>query len=212
MQKLVILGTGSLAPEIADWAEETGAYVVTAFVDNRERGDERGPLLDRPIIGMAEAAKLTTTHQALCALGTTHRRAFVEQVASLGFSFATIIHPGARLSAKISVGEGSILSVGVSVGGRTTIGRHVLIIRGSLIGHHTNIGDYVTIASGVNIAGSVTIGEGTYVGMSAIVLDHLSIGAHAVIGAGAVVTRDVPDRVQVVGIPARITKENIEGM
>jgi hypothetical protein len=47
--------------------------------------------------------------------------------------------------------------------------------------------------------------------MGAIVLDRITIGKQAVIGAGAVVTRDIPDRVQVTGIPAKVTKENIEG-
>ena len=47
--------------------------------------------------------------------------------------------------------------------------------------------------------------------MGAIVLDHVTIGAHAVVAAGAVVTRDVPDRVQVMGMPAKVTRENIDG-
>jgi len=44
-----------------------------------------------------------------------------------------------------------------------------------------------------------------------VVLDHLSVGARSIVGAGAVVTRDVPDNVQVVGVPARIVKENVAG-
>jgi acetyltransferase-like isoleucine patch superfamily enzyme len=32
-----------------------------------------------------------------------------------------------------------------------------------------------------------------------------------VIAAGSVVTRDVPDHVQVMGAPARVTRERVEG-
>jgi len=211
-EKLAILGRGLFALEVVDLVEETGRYEVTAFIENWDREETRQSLLGRPIIWIDETASLASTHKAVCALGTTHRQGFIEQAAAIGFEFATIIHPSVRLSSKSSVGEGSILSVGVVVAAHTTVGRHVIINRGSLIGHHTTIHDYVTISPGANIAGSVTIGEGTYVGIGAIVLDHRTIGAHAVIGAGAVVTRDVPDRVQVMGIPARITKENIEGI
>jgi sugar O-acyltransferase (sialic acid O-acetyltransferase NeuD family) len=211
-EKLAILGRGLFALEAVDLAEDTGKYKVAAFIENWDREKTQQPLLDRPIIWIDEAASLTSTHKAVCALGTTHRQGFIEQAAAMGFEFATIIHPSVRLSSNSSVGEGSILSVGVIIASYTRVGRHVIINRGSLIGHHTTIHDYVTISPGANIAGSVTIGEGTYVGIGAIVLDHRTIGAHAVIGAGAVVTRDVPDRVQVMGIPAKITKENIEGI
>ena len=69
----------------------------------------------------------------------------------------------------------------------------------------------VTISPGANIAGRITIGDGTYVGMGAIILDSLKIGSGSVIGAGSLVTKDVPDNVQVMGVPARITKKGVEG-
>jgi serine acetyltransferase len=47
--------------------------------------------------------------------------------------------------------------------------------------------------------------------MGAIVLDHLAVGAHSVVGAGAVVTSNVPEHVQVLGVPARITTRNVDG-
>ncbi len=69
----------------------------------------------------------------------------------------------------------------------------------------------MTIQPGANIAGVCRIGQATYIGMGAVVLDHVKIGKHCVIGAGALVNKDVPDHVQVVGVPARIVKENIMG-
>jgi acetyltransferase EpsM len=83
--------------------------------------------------------------------------------------------------------------------------------RGVLIGHHTRIGDYVTLSPGANVAGCVEVGDGAYVGMGATVLDRISIGSHSIVGAGAVVTRDVPEKVQVQGVPARVVKEGVEG-
>lgn len=208
-QKLVILGAGSFAPEVLDLIEETGEYTATAFVESQDRSKTEKPLLGLPVMWIDETAGLVATHLAVSSLGTTRRKKFIEQISQRGFSFATIIHPSVSLSTKSSVGEGSLLSRGVIVAAYADIGKHVLVNRGSLIGHHTKIGDYVTISPGVNVAGYVNIGEGTYIGMGAIILDHITIGVHTVIGSGAVVVNDVPDRVQVMGIPARITKENI---
>ena len=69
----------------------------------------------------------------------------------------------------------------------------------------------MTIQPGANVAGACHIGQATYIGMGAIVIDHITVGSHSVVGAGAVVTKDVPDNVVVVGVPARVVKENIAG-
>jgi len=210
-EKIVILGTNLFAPEVLDLIEDTGRFEVTAFIENWDRKKTNQPLLGRPVVWIDNAASLASSHKAVCSIGSTHRQGFIQQAAALGFQFTTVIHPSARLSKMSSVGKGSILSAGVIVGSNTKVGNHVIINRGSLIGHNTVIHDYVTISPGTNIAGVVSIGEATYISMGAIVLDRITIGNHAVIGAGAVVTRDVPDRVQVMGIPARIIKKDIEG-
>lgn len=209
-QKLAILGTSRFAPEVVDLVEDTESYDVCAFIENWDRSRTKDTLLGLPVVWIDEAAPLAATHLALCSLGTTRRRGFVEAVEAMGFRFATVVHPTARVSRRSSVGAGTLLSAGALVASNTRIGRHVVANRGVLVGHDTAIGDFVTLSPGANVAGAVTIGAGTYVGIGAVILDGLSIGAGAVVAAGALVTRDVPDRVQVRGVPAMIVEEHVE--
>jgi len=209
-QRLIILGTRAYAEEVADLVADTGQFELIGFAENWERERAGGDLLGRPIVWVDELAEMARDTQAVCAIGTTQRAQFIEQVRAMGFEFARIRHPSARLSETSSIGPGSILSAGVIVAAHTRLGEHVIVNRGSLIGHHTEIADYVTISPGANIAGRVQIGTRSYIGMGAIVLDGIKIGERALVGAGALVTKDVPDRVQVMGVPARITRENID--
>lgn len=210
--KLLILGTGPFAASALSLARESGRYEVDGFVESLSRENCRNTLADRPILWIDDISHMAGTHKVICALGTTRRSEIIQQAYACGFSFVTLMHPSAQLPLESTVGEGSILSPGCLVAAYTKIGCHVLINRGCLIGHHVKISDFCTVSPGSNIGGSVTVGEKTYIGMGAIVLDHLTIGAGCVVGAGAVVTRDLPDYVKAVGIPAKFTKKDTEGM
>lgn len=52
----------------------------------------------------------------------------------------------------------------------------------------------------------IHIGKGVWIGANATVLGGVTIGDHAVVAAGAVVTKDVPARAIVGGVPARFIK------
>jgi sugar O-acyltransferase (sialic acid O-acetyltransferase NeuD family) len=209
-RKLAILGTSLFAPEVVDVVDDTGLFDVAAFIENWDREKAGTTFLDRPVVWITDAPALAGTHLALCSLGTPRRRGFIEEVEAMGFQFATIVHPTARVSRRSSVQAGSFVNAGVVVAANSRIGRHVVINRGVLVGHDTTIHEYVTLSPGANVAGVVTIGEGAYVGMGAIVLDRVRIGEGAVVAAGAVVTKDVPAHVQVMGIPAKIVKEIVD--
>ncbi len=209
-EKLAILGTSGFAREVLDLAGESG-FEVDLFIENWDRAKTEEPLFDRPVIWIDDAAAHATTHKAICSLGTTKREGFVEQAVAMGFEFATVIHPLARVSELSTVADGSLLSVGVIVASGTTLGRHVIANRGVMIGHDTVVGDYVTLSPGANVAGMVTVGDGCYIGMGAVVVDRVRIGAGSVVAAGSVVVSDVPKGVQVMGVPARVVKEGIAG-
>lgn len=211
MEKLLILGTRTLAVEIADLASDVPGVEVAGFVENLDRDRCREPLEGLPVYWVDELAHMKHNHRAIGGLATTHRSAFVEQAEALEMEFATIVHPTARVSKTATLDPGTIIGPGCIVGAHVKIGRHVFLNRGVLVGHHTEIGDFCTLQPGANIAGCCRIAEHVYLGIGAIVIDNIAIGAHSFVGAGSLVIKDVPSRVQVFGVPARVIRENFDG-
>jgi acetyltransferase-like isoleucine patch superfamily enzyme len=61
----------------------------------------------------------------------------------------------------------------------------------------------------VNISGHVNIGEEVSVGTGSKIIQNISIGRNTIIGAGAIVTKDIPENVVAVGMPAKPIKSRI---
>jgi sugar O-acyltransferase (sialic acid O-acetyltransferase NeuD family) len=200
---LLICGTRSFAEEVADLAGDVADYRVAGFVENLDRERTRSPLAGLPVHWIDE---VPSGHWAICALATTLRNRFTEQLDAQRVPFATLVHPTAHVSPSSSLGIGAIAGAGVVVGARTLIGAHVLLNRGALIGHHTTIGDHSSVLAGANVAGNCRVGGQVFVGMGALVLDNLEVGDQSVIAAGSIVTRDVPAGAMVMGAPARVVE------
>jgi len=211
LQPLLVLGTREISVEIADVAGQTGHFEVAGFVENLDRARCSDELVGLPVHWIDELGALADTHLAVCGIGTTKRSVFVEQAVERGLRFATVVHPSASVSPSATLGEGTIVGAGVCVGAQTTIGRHVFLNRGVLVGHHTVLADFVTISPGAVVSGLCRVAEASFVATGAIIIDRVTVGSGSVVGAGAVVTKDVPDAVQVLGLPARVVKEGVEG-
>lgn len=120
-------------------------------------------------------------------------------------AIVTLQSPAAYVSARASVGHGSILQRGVTIMPNVRIGTACKLNVNVTVHHDSTVGDFSTLAPGSQILGNVTIEERVYVGAGAVIRQHCRIGANAVIGAGAVVIQDVPSGSVVVGVPANRT-------
>lgn len=73
-------------------------------------------------------------------------------------------------------------------------------------GQPTVLEEFVTVGHRAVIH-SAHVERGSLIGIGAIVLDGVRVGAGSIIGAGAVVTKDVPPRSLVVGVPGKPVRE-----
>ena len=211
---LLILGTGTFAMEVADLVSDITdpRYTIVGFAASLPPYEPGSTMLGLPVYWVDELGRFDASHRAVCALVSTRRHRFVEQARELGMRFARIIHPTARVSRTASVREGAIISAGVLVASYSEVAEHVVVNRGAILGHHVRIGECATISPGANLAGAVEVGERAYIGMGAQILEKRRIGEGAIIGAGAVVTRDVPARTKVMGVPARVVEEDVSSL
>ncbi|WP_229639775.1 gamma carbonic anhydrase family protein [Waterburya agarophytonicola] len=128
-------------------------------------------------------------------------------------SLTTFVANNATVIGDVSLAEGSSVWYAAVVRGdveKIIIGKCTNIQDGAVLhgdpGKPTVLEDYVTVGHRAVIH-SAYIETGCLIGIGAIVLDGVRVGAGSIVGAGSVVTKDVPARSLVMGIPARKIKE-----
>jgi acetyltransferase-like isoleucine patch superfamily enzyme len=127
----------------------------------------------------------------------------------------TQIRERAAVGADSVVGRGSSIDFDVIVGERVVIQTGVYLTGGSVAEDDVFIGPGVVTTNddtmgrhprGDRLVGAV-LRRACRVGGGAVLVPGIEVGAEAYVAAGAVVTRDVPARVVVMGVPARLVRE-----
>jgi acetyltransferase-like isoleucine patch superfamily enzyme len=148
-------------------------------------------------------------------------------------STGAVVFAGAKIGARVILGDQSCVRERVVVGEDVVLGRGSLVENDTIVGALTKIQAeayitaYSTLEENVFVAPCVvttndnfmgrterrhelikgpTIRRGARIGGGAILLPGVEIGADAFVGAGAVVTKDVEPRMLVVGNPARVMR------
>lgn len=127
-------------------------------------------------------------------------------------SEAAFVAPGSTvighvaLMTGVSIWYGAVLRADIAP---IQVGTYSNIQDGAIVhgdpGQPTVLEAYVTIGHRAVIH-SAHIEVGCLIGIGAIVLSGVRIGAGSIVGAGALVTKDVPPRSLVMGLPAKVAR------
>jgi carbonic anhydrase/acetyltransferase-like protein (isoleucine patch superfamily) len=128
-------------------------------------------------------------------------------------SQAAFVAPNAVVVGDVSLAPGSSVWYGAVIRGdveRIEIGKCTNIQDGAILhgdpGVVTLLEEYVTVGHRAVIH-AAHVERGCLIGIGAVVLDGVRVGAGSIIGVGCIVTKDVPERSLMVGVPARRLRE-----
>jgi len=203
----LIIGAGAQGRVILDILRSAGEYDRIEFVDENEKlwGTQMN---GAPVRGNLEDALRQSAAAFILALGNPRMRLTVaERVSRRGGFFLNAIHPSAVVMPTVHLGTGNMIGATAVVNTNSVVGNHTIINTGAVIEHDCVIADGAQVSPGAHLGARVRLGGCAFVATGSIVLSRVSVGPETVVAAGAVVTKDLPPRVLVKGMPAHVCEE-----
>lgn len=205
MKKTVILlGLGGHAKVLID-IMELGNYDIKGYAAPSEQDNPYDiPYLgDDCSVNQFDVKEVMLVNTLGSISETRFRKELYLSFKSKGFSFATLVHPNAYVSARATVSEGVQIMAGAVVQPFAVIGENSIINTNAVVEHDSVVNSNCHIAPGVTISGGVKIGSCTHIGTGASVIQDIQIEDNVVIGAGSVVIKNIVKNKKVIGVPAK---------
>lgn len=209
---MVVVGASGFGRESLDVLEamiEAGSPIeVLGVVDdfptteNLDRLESRGVAYLGTFDSFVERAE--TNIEYILGIGNPEvREMLVIKAERAGFSAFTAVHPSAAIGTRVEFSPGVVVCAGAVISTNVCLAHHVHVNPNATIGHDSVLKEFVSVNPAAVVSGDVLVGRSTLVGAAATILQGLVVGEKVVIGACACVTKDVPRKSMVIGIPAR---------
>jgi acetyltransferase-like isoleucine patch superfamily enzyme len=199
-----------------------GAYVVVH--DGTVIGDgcvieDHAVLGKRPRLARGSSAKGAVgalelgERVTVCTGAVVFAGAIVEQDAILGDQ--SYVRERSRIGDSSVIGRGSVVDNDVVIGARVKVQTSVYLTAFTVVEDDVFVGPGATTTNDDTMARhgeetplrGATLRRACRVGGGTVLTPGVEIGEEAFVAAGAVVTRDVPARAVVIGVPARVVRE-----
>lgn len=207
MKKLVIIGAGGFAREVAWLVDEINkqcrTFELIGYLD--ENIENHNKVLNgyRVLGGLEWLNDKSDLYYVVAVGNPVIKKGIIKRIQEYSVMPTTLIHPSVIQSTSNSIGEGCIICAGNIITVNVVIRDHVIINLDCTIGHDAVIEDYCTILPSVNISGNVKLGQCVEVGTGSAIIQGIGVSEKVILGAGSVVVKDIRDTGTYVGVPAR---------
>lgn len=174
---IYLYGCGGHAKVIVDIFYQQGKSIKALIDDNPP--STKNKIHGVPIYKTSEALSNISAENSkwIIAIGNNRIRQLIAlKLENQGYSFATAIHPSARIGLGVEISPGTAVMANTVINTDTKIGSHAIINTGSLIDHDCNIGDYSHISPGCTLCGHVKVGKSVLLGANTTVSPCIEIG------------------------------------
>lgn len=197
MDKLVIVGIGSVTPDVIHFVRKYKLYEIVGFsVDKKYLVPK---YLELPVYPLEELDLYVNKEEVKVFVAISwynqlmrFKREKFEYLKSKGFHFANLISPLSSVNTE-SIGEGNWINDFVEIGSYAIIGDNNIVRSQSIIGHDTKMGSHNTLSGRAMVGGDNVIGDQNYFGINCTVFNKLNIGNKCIVGGGSVCKKDLCD-------------------